>query len=65
MWSLWARPKVITEAGNNIKQMIIKADDFYVVNIVNGTLKFDHIKRLITLTSGYIKPLYCSSKLAT
>jgi len=25
--------------------------------LVNGTLKFDHIKRLITLTFGHIKQL--------
>ena len=30
---------------------------FTLLSVVNGTLKCDHIKRLITLTSDYIKRL--------
>ncbi len=42
--------------SDNINQMITKTDEIDL-SLVNGTLKYDHIKRLITLTSNYIKRL--------
>ena len=41
--------------SDNMNRLITITDDFYLVIFNNGTFKFDHIKRLIPLTSDYIK----------
>ncbi len=41
--------------SDNNNQMITKTSGFYIVTMVNGISKCDHIKWLITLTSNNIK----------
>ena len=42
---------------DNINRMVTITDDFLLSNLVNGMLKADLIKWMITLTSDYIKRL--------